>query len=250
MRLSGSKTHPLWYADVGREAKKEIVADMPEQNTPNITEDLLCIHAIITRGLNVSIEKGRLFVQDGYPDASGREGFVAYVGSLLSVLHAHHLTESELFFPYFRDKLPDAPIDLLMAQHRELEPVLQQAKAATDEVSAEAGAGAALGRLNDLLGKIADSWHPHIRIEEDHFSVDRLATFIDAKEHDRLARAAMEHSQQHSGPDYLVVPFLLHNLPPDRRAIFARLMPPVVTQHLLPVVWKDKWEPMRPFLLS
>jgi hypothetical protein len=25
MSLSGSKTHPLWYADVGRKAKKEIV---------------------------------------------------------------------------------------------------------------------------------------------------------------------------------------------------------------------------------
>lgn len=223
---------------------------MSEQKTPNIAEDLLCIHAIITRGLNVSIEKGRLFAQDGYPDAPAREGFIAYVGSLVSVLHAHHLTESELFFPYFRDKLPDAPIDLLMSQHRDLEPVLQQAKAATDEVSAEARAGAALCRLNELLGKIADSWHPHIRIEEDHFTVDRLTTLFDAKEHDRLARAAMKHSQQHSGPDYLVVPFLLHNLPPDRRAIFARLMPAVVTRLLLPIVWKRKWAPMRPFLLS
>jgi hypothetical protein len=29
MSLSGSKTHPLWYAHVGREAKKEIVVEMP-----------------------------------------------------------------------------------------------------------------------------------------------------------------------------------------------------------------------------
>jgi hypothetical protein len=223
---------------------------MSEQNTPNTAEDLLCIHAIITRGLNVSIEKGRLFVQNGYPDASTREGFIAYVGSLVSVLDAHHLTESEVFFPYFRDKLPDAPIDLLIAQHRELEPVLQQAKAATEEISAEALAGAALDRLNGLLGKIADFWHPHIRIEEEHFSVDRIGTLIDATEHDTLARASMQHSQQHAGPDYLVVPFLLHNLPPDRRPIFARLMPPVVTQQLLPVVWKEKWAPMRPFSLA
>jgi hypothetical protein len=223
---------------------------MSEQNTPNVAEDLLCIHAIITRGLTVSIEKGRLFARDGYPDASVREGFIAYVGSLVSVLDAHHLTESEVFFPYFRDKLPDAPIDLLITQHRELEPVLHEAKAATDEVSAEARAGAALGRLNDLLGKIADFWYQHIRIEEDHFTVDCLATLIDAKEHERLALAAMKHSQQHSGPDYLVVPFLLRNLPPDRRAFFARSMPAVVTRLLLPIVWKRKWAPMRPFLLS
>ena len=78
---------------------------MSQRITPNIAEDLLCIHAIITRGLNVSIEKGRLFAQAGYPDASARAGFIAYVGSLVSVLHAHHLAESDLFFPYFRDKL-------------------------------------------------------------------------------------------------------------------------------------------------
>jgi len=235
------------YTAIQEHAQEE--TDMSERITPNVAEDLLCIHAIITRGLNVSIEKGRLFAQGGYPDASTREGFIAYAGSLVSVLHAHHLTESDLFFPYLRDKLPDAPFDLLITQHRDLEPVLQQAKAATDEASAEARAGAALDRLNSLLGQIDEFWHPHIRIEEDHLSVGRAATLIPAKEHERLARAAGKHGQQHSGPDYLVVPFLLHNLPPDRRPLFARFMPPVVTRLLVPIVWKRKWAPMRPFLL-
>jgi hypothetical protein len=27
MSLSGSKAHPLWYVDLGREAKKEIVVE-------------------------------------------------------------------------------------------------------------------------------------------------------------------------------------------------------------------------------
>jgi hemerythrin-like domain-containing protein len=216
----------------------------------NVAEDLLCIHAIITRGLNVSIEKGRSFHQDGYPDATTREGFISYVGSLVSVLHAHHLTESDLFFPYFKEKLPEAPIDLLTSQHRDLEPILQQAKTAMDQTSSEAEAGAALDRLNSLLGQVADFWHPHIRIEEDHFTVDRLRTLLDAKEHDALALASMQHSQQHAGPDYLVVPFLLHNLPPDTRSTFARFMPPVVIQELVPIVWKEKWLPMWPFLLA
>ena len=222
---------------------------MSERTTPNIAEDLLCIHAVITRGLNVSIERGRLFAQSGYPDASAREGFIAYVGSLVSVLHAHHLTESELFFPYFRDKLPDAPFDLLIAQHRDLEPLLQQAKVATDELSTEAQAGAAMARLNSLLGSILEFWHPHIRIEEDHFSVERVATLIDAQEQETLAKAGAEHGQRHAGPPHLVVPFLLYNLPPDKRLAFARWMPLVVTRLLLPIVWRRKWATMRPFLL-
>ncbi len=222
---------------------------MSERTAPNIAEDLLCIHAVITRGLNVSIERGRSFAESGYPDASARKGFVAYVGSLMSVLHAHHLTESDLLFPYFRAKLPDAPFDLLTAQHRDLEPLLQEARAATDDVSAEARAGAAMARLNSLLGKIVEFWHPHIRIEEEHFSVNRAATLIDAKEHERLAKAAATHGQQHASPGHLVVPFLLYNLPPDKRHVFTRWMPPMVTRILLPVVWRRKWAPMRPYLL-
>jgi hypothetical protein len=222
---------------------------MSDPAPPNVAKDLLRIHGVITRGLNVSIERGRLFAQSGYPDASTRKGFIAYVGSLVSVVHAHHLVESELFFPYFRNILPDAPFDLLLTQHRDLEPLLQETQAATAEVSAEGRAGAALARLNGLLGRIVEFWHPHIRIEEDHFSVERVATLIDANDHEALAKAAMTHSQQHSGPAHLVVPFLLYNLAPDERFGFTRWMPPVVTRLLVPIVWRWRWAPMRPFLL-
>jgi hypothetical protein len=39
MSLSGSKTHPLWYVDVGRKAKKETVANMQsmEARNPRLT---------------------------------------------------------------------------------------------------------------------------------------------------------------------------------------------------------------------
>jgi hypothetical protein len=54
----------------------------------------------------------------------------------------------------------------------------------------------------------------------------------------------------HSGPDYLVVPFVLYNLSPEQRAILAAEMPPIVTQQLVPIAWKAQWEPMSPFLLE
>ena len=60
----------------------------------------------------------------------------------------------------------------------------------------------------------------------------------------------MEHSQRHATPDYLVVPFMLYTLPPQERPIFARNLPPIVTEQLVPVGWRDKWEPMKPFLLT
>jgi hypothetical protein len=48
----------------------------------------------------------------------------------------------------------------------------------------------------------------------------------------------------------LVVPFLLYNLPPEERAVFSQGMPPIVIQELVPVAWKEKWSPMKPFLLD
>ncbi|HEX7486610.1 MAG TPA: hypothetical protein VF332_10680 [Vicinamibacterales bacterium] len=58
-------------------------------------------------------------------------------------------------------------------------------------------------------------------VDLDHeFSVNRIVALIDAKEDETLARAAL-----------------------------ARLMPPVVTRLLVPIVWRRKWAPMRPFLL-
>ncbi len=53
---------------------------------------------------------------------------------------------------------------------------------------------------------------------------------MSADEQLRLLAQIGEADQEHSGPDYLV-------------------MPPVVTRRLIPVAWKEKWQPMSPFLL-
>ena len=218
-------------------------------NQPNIAADLIRIHSIITRGLDVSIEHAQSFARDGDFDAPTQEGFIIYVRSLLSVLHAHHLTEDEMAFPYFRDVLPGAPFDALMAQHAEMESLLDECGELIERVAADAGAGEALRDLSGVLAQIRERWQPHIQIEEQHLSPERAAD-LGVEEQIRLAKQFAKHTQEHSGPDYLVVPFMLHNLPPEDRAIFSRGMPPVVTEQLVPVAWKEKWEPMKPFLLD
>jgi hemerythrin-like domain-containing protein len=223
---------------------------MAEANAPNVALDLLRIHSIITRALSVTSEKSQRFAQEGFPDASTKEGFLCYARSFVSVLHGHHLTENELAFPYFREILPDAPYDLLIAQHQELLRVLDEIKAAIEEVSADRQAAASLNKLNQALRRVADLWHRHIGIEQDHFTVARLAALINREEHIRLGRLFVEHSQKHTGPGYLVVPFLLYNLAPEERAILARNMPFLLKRLLVPVVWRARWASMRPFLLS
>ncbi len=223
---------------------------MSRSAMPNIGEALLRIHVILSRGLEVITGQSQIFAQQGCPDRPTYEGFMSYIHSFVSVLDAHHKTEEQVAFPYFRDTFPDGPYDLLIAQHRTLVSILDQIKTLNAEVPALGEPGEFFNDLCRHVGSVDEFWHPHIRIEEDYFTVDRMGERIAPEEQIRMCKLLAEHSQKLSGPDFLVVPFLLYNLPPEERSILAADMPPIVTEQLVPFVWKEKWEPMKPFLLD
>ena len=115
----------------------------------------------------------------------------------------------------------------------------------------ESEAGPALTDLNRALTKMSDLWHPHIQTEEGHFGVEVGAELFSIEEHIEMGQAFAKHSQEHAtAPDYLMVPFMLFNLSAEERAIMAQAFPPIITQELVPVAWKEKWAPMAPFLLD
>jgi hemerythrin-like domain-containing protein len=198
----------------------------------------------------VAAENSKSLAERGHLDKSRLDGFIDYVRTFATVLDAHHVLEDELAFPYMRTKMPDVPYEVLMAQHQEMVPILNEIKATMEEMKANLGATESLNKLSRALARIAEVWYPHIRIEEDHFTADRIGAIMDMEEQVSLSRKFAEHSQQHAGPDYLVVPFLLYNLPPEDRSSLAQVFPPVVTQQLVPVAWKEKWASMKPFLLD
>ncbi len=222
---------------------------MSNQNSPNVIVGMLSIHTVITRGLEVGAERSGALAQPRSSDVSSSEGFIRYLRCLISLLNAHHQTEDTLAFPYFRGRV-DAPYDLLTGQHGLLHPLLEEATAAVEEAAAAPDAAEPWMRLSLALRSIRELWHPHIAIEEEHFAVDRFASLMPPEEHLRLNALFMEHMQRHTGPDYLMVPFLLYNLPPDKRMFVASEMPPVVTEQLVPFLWKEKWAPMQPYLLA
>jgi hemerythrin-like domain-containing protein len=223
---------------------------MSATSGPNLGVDLLRIHRVITRGLRVGMEHSHTYGQDGLPDDATGAGFLDYVQALASVVHGHHLSENEVAFPYFRDKLPEIPFDLLMEEHKAIELRLQEIGAALEKARGDLAVGQALRELNVALTKTDDLWHYHIPKEEHGLRPDVLGPMLAPEEHVRLARELAQHSQEHSGPDYLVVPFMLYNLGPEDRAVLSQSIPPVVTQQLVPVAWKEKWAPMKPFLLE
>ncbi len=215
---------------------------MSEKPKPNIGIDLRRIHRVVTRGLTVAQENCRAFAASGFPDDTTRDGFWKYCQGLEAITHGHHMTEDDLFFPYLRDRLPNADFDSLMAQHQLMLGYLAEIAA-----SREAGS---LADLDHALTKLSDLWHPHTQVEETIISPEVAAEIMTVPETIDMAQKAAAHSAVHSQPAPLAVPFVLYNLEGDDRAYFMAVMPPEVIQQLVPVVWKDEWAPMKPFLLD
>ena len=222
---------------------------MEVDNPFRVGEAMLLIHQSISRGIHMSGLYTRIFMQAGLPDGRIRPGFADYVRSLTSVLHAHHLAEDELTFPQLRDLLPEAPYERLANDHCELAPVAAEIRSKIERAVADPESGDALGRIDSLLTRLAEIWRPHIAVEEAHFSPARIDAVLSAEEQIRLLALIGEANHEHSGPDYLVVPFTLFNLPQKDRSTMSGLMPPAVKRDLIPTAWKEKWQPMSPFLL-
>ena len=222
---------------------------MSSQPEGYIAINLVAIHNVITRALEVSIENARGFAERGFGNGSEQAGFLNYVRALVSVLDGHHLAEDDIAFPYLRDKLPETPFDLLIAQHQEMVPLLGEIKSAVERCEKEDQVEAGLRDLEAALGRVNGMWHPHIQIEQEHI-IEKADAVLPVEEQVGLVRSVGEHVQKHTGPAYLTVPFTLYNLPPEERAVFAEAIPAEVTNHLVPVVWKEQWASMAPFLLE
>jgi hemerythrin-like domain-containing protein len=215
---------------------------------PNVGANLIVVHAAITRGLDVTIEKSKSFAVDGFSVAVPA-GFLDYVRALVTVLHAHHQSEDEVAFPYFRQRLPDAPYDTLQAEHQAIVPVLAEMSAALDQITGRYPE-AALDNLHEAALYLRGLWHAHIEKEELHFDVGVLEQCLEPAEHDQLSEALGAFNQKHMDPVYLAMPFVLYNLPDEQRAYLSRGLPPALTQELVPITWRDRWAPMKPFLLA
>jgi hemerythrin-like domain-containing protein len=223
---------------------------MAESTAPNVGSDMLRIHRVITRSLDVAGQRGAAFARDGFPSPELREGFLTYLRAMGGILDAHHLSEDEAAFPYFRGKMPDAPYDKLMADHQVITGVLKELQSAGQAVADSEQPAESVDALNDVVDRLTCLWHPHIGIEESLWAPAEVARLMDEKENLQLGQKIAEISQKHLHATEIEIPFILYNLGPEDRAIMAKAMPPVVTQQLVPLVWRAKWAPMKPFLLE
>jgi hemerythrin-like domain-containing protein len=215
----------------------------------DLAQTLIRIHRVITRGVQVARKQTHAVAGGSRLAPALAAGFADYLQALASVVHGHHTGEDEVAFPALRTRFDDVPWDLLSEEHRIVAPILADLESHAARIRQQpsvndwARPAAALDRLDDL-------WQPHHEREEAYFSVQAVARLVAADEQATLVTKMGAHAEQHSGPPYLVVPFVLYNLDGRDRELMGVLFPPVVTKELVPVVWQDKWSPMKPFLLG
>jgi hypothetical protein len=210
---------------------------------PNVGTDLVRIHKVITRALNVSLQH----VQESNIAEKHRSGFSSYVRALAILLHAHHLGEDELAFPFWKIRFPSGPYDELTQQHRQMVIHLERIERWV-QAGDEAWQTNALGELQDACSDLRSIWEVHIALEEDALGPENSRKYLSSSENESLGKQLSEHGQAHSQPGELVMPFIVYNLSGPEREEFVKLLPPVVSGQLIPVAWKAAWEPMLPFL--
>lgn len=223
---------------------------MSNKNQPNIGEDYIRFHKVMTRGLAVSLQNINEFLQMGTIEKLNRDGFLNYVQSFSSVLNGHHQTENEKIFPYFKDKLPEVPYERLISEHEIFKDRLQEINTGINHLASEKDGLNPLKLLKSGLGKVDQIWNQHIQIENTQL-YERIGSLnIDLEEMIRLKKEDKEFFQEHTGPAYLVMPFVLYNLSPEDRAILTQGFQEMEIKKLIEIDWKDKWTSMQPFLLK
>lgn len=211
---------------------------------PNVGRDLIRIHKVISRALNVSLQHSQgTDLPENY-----RQGFNNYVRSLAILLHSHHSSEDEIAFPFWKTHHPSGPFDKLIEQHHQMSLFVEQVKQWV-----ESGPNAfqvnTLAELHRTLSGLHDLWEVHIALEEDTIGPEKSGQYLSPSENEQLGRQMTEHGQALSQPGELVMPFIVYNLSGSDREEFLGLLPPVLSGQLIPFTWKATWESMTPFLL-
>jgi hypothetical protein len=214
-----------------------------EQSTAG--SDLIRIHRVITRALQVCLKNS----QNDDLEEKDRPGFELYVRCLHSLLEAHHAGEDELAFPFWRIRMPDGSFDLLGEQHRQMIGFIDRVKGWLT-ISPDPWAGKDLNKFHSACQDLQKLWVTHIGLEEPTIGPENSLNYLTPAEREQLGLQLAEHGQAHSQPAEAVMPFILFNLSKQDRAEFSKTLPALITEQLVPVVWKSVWQPMKPFLVD
>jgi hypothetical protein len=216
----------------------------------DLASDLILIHRVVTRSLEVAVTNLGGAFDSREHESAGFRGFIMYLQCIITQMHEHHGNEDHVAFPRLRKLLPEEPYDLLMSQHRDMMVVVGDLEKRVPSSSRNPGDEQEREALLASLKRLREMWLAHRDVEEEHFGPDSISQDISMENRIRIGKASSNYAKFHSSPVSLMMPFLLYNLEQADREAMGRMMPGLFTKFLVPIVWRRRWEPMRPFLLT
>lgn len=223
---------------------------MKSENTiSELTAGLVRIHKVLTRAIDVIDKRSNHYAGNGFGSNSEKVGFITYSNSFVTLFLSHHNGEEKIAFPYMKEKGSTADFDILCAQHLQMHAEVEKLKTSLQGI--ESGFETeSLKEISAVIGKIKYLWENHICDEEKTFSTQGILSLMSEKEDADLSKQLAEHGRDNGGPGPLLIPFILYNLEGEDRKIMASHFPSVVVGLLVPYIWKKKWAPMKPLLIT
>ena len=212
----------------------------------HLSKGLDLIHKVLSRTLDIGISHIDSCLSSKKVDMENHEGFKDYISSLATVFNAHHHGEDEILFSTFEKKIKNADFSILKKQHKELHHLMVQI---TTKIDVDNSSLYHYEEIRNLLRKTKDLWIKH-RDEEEQIVELEMEPVISLAEQIELNNNLSKHGQSMSEPANLILPFLIYNLEGAERDEFTNDMPWFLKKFIVPIVWKRKWEKMRPFLLA
>ena len=212
----------------------------------HLSKGLDLIHRVLSRPLDIGISHIDSCLSSKKVDMENHEGFKDYISSLATVFNAHHHGEDEILFPTFEKKIKNADFSLLKKQHKELHPLVEQIKI---KVHIDNPSLDQYKEIRSLLKETKDLWNEH-RGEEEQIVELEMEPVMSSAEQIELNNNLSKHGQSMSEPSNLILPFLIYNLEGIDRDEFTNDMPWILKKLVVPIIWRSKWEKMRPFLLA
>ena len=222
-----------------------ISTSFASSNGKHLSKGLDLIHKVLSRPLDVGIFHLDKCLISNKVDTENHDGFKDYINSLANVFFGHHHGEDEIMFPTFEEKIKDANFSKLKKQHKELHPLTEKIK---DKVNIDGPTIDNYREIRELLQKTKDLWEEHKEEEEKTVELD-IEPALSSKEQIELGEKLGKHGQRMSKPANLILPFIIYNLKGNDREKFTSDMPWILKKFVVPVLWKKKWEKMKPFLL-
>jgi hypothetical protein len=93
--------------------------------------------------------------------------------------------------------MPGVPFEVLVAHHREMDPLLGEIQAACEALAGDGTGSEASQALHGALTRVSALWHPHVRLEEDQFTCEALDAALDEGQEAQFGQELAAYMSEH-----------------------------------------------------